>query len=575
MTKGAHQLRFGGEFRQARIDSFYTTGGRGAFFFTGAQGPWSGLLNNPNFDSNIAALADFMAGDVYQSIIMQGNQERKVTMNSFNMFAQDSWQATRKLNINLGLRYEYEGPIHDGKNDLSVFDPAKGGLAVAGQQVGDLYPKYWKAISPRVGLAYQPGSSGDFVIRAGFGIFFDTPAIVPFLDNSFSLATPSTRNNGPIGVEGNPAGTQPVYLVQENNYTIVPNQLLFPSSLSLTGNNVINLFSVSQNFKPAYDLSYNFTIEKGLGKNAILQVGYVGTEGRRLLVATDINQAALGSGFLPGSNAQGFTFQQASRPYFSQYPNFGVINQIASSGTSNYNSLQVTLKTRTWHGLNWQFNYTWAHSLDEITQYVGALPQDSTNFKNDYANSDFDIRHNFSGYAVYDIPGASWGPQWLTHGWQMTSKLQFHTGLPFSVFASYDTSGTGENTTRGVQVGNPYAGVDHTVVQGQPVQWINPSAFVDPPQGSFGTVGRNTLRGPGYGDVDLAFLKNIPIRERLHAQFRVEMFNVFNRVNLAQPSGTIGGGFGQSSDTIGDANGSPGIGPGEPFNTQLALKIIF
>jgi len=574
MTLGKHQMRFGGEVRQARIDSFYTTGGRGAFFFNGAQGPWSGLLNNSSFDSNIAALADFMAGYVYQSIIMQGNQERKVTMNSFDLFAQDAWQVTHKLNVNLGLRYEYEGPIHDGKNDLSVFSPALGGLAVVGQQVGNLYPQYWKALSPRVGLAYQPGK-GDLVIRAGFGIFFDTPAIVPFLDNSFSLATPSTKNNGPIGVEGNPAGANPVYLIQENGYTIVPNQLLFPSTLSLTGNNVVNLFSVSPNFRPAYDLSYNLNIQKSLGKNAVLQVGYVGTQGRRLLVATDINEAALGSGFIPGTNAQGFTFQQASRPYFSQFPNFGVINEIQSAGTSNYNSLQVTFRTGTWHGVTTQFNYTWAHSLDEITQYVGALPQDSTNFKNDYGNSDFDIRHNFSGYVVYDVPGSSFGPKWLTHDWQITSKMQFHTGLPFTAFASFDTSGTGENTTHGDQVGNPYAGVSHTQTQGQPVQWINPNAFVNPAQGSFGTVGRNALRGPGYGDVDLAFLKNIPIKERLHAQLRIELFNIFNRVNLAPPSGYIGGGFGQSSDTIGDYNGSPGIGPGEPFNTQVALKILF
>jgi hypothetical protein len=192
-----------------------------------------------------------------------------------------------------------------------------------------------------------------------------------------------------------------------------------------------------------------------------------------------------------------------------------------------------------------------------------------------YSNSDFDIRHNFNGYVVYDIPGSSFGSQWLTRGWQVTTKLQLHTGLPFTAFPSYDTSGTGENTTRAVEVGNPYAGVNRSQQQGQPVQWINPEAFVNPGPGSFGTVGCNTLRGPGFGDVDLAFLKGIPIHERLHAQFRVEMFNVFNRVNLAPPSGTIGGGFGQSSDAIGDSNGSPGIGPGEPFNTQLALKIIF
>src|SRR6202034_2233275 len=107
------------------------------------------------------------------------------------------------------------------------------------------------------------------------------------------------------------------------------------------------------------------------------------------------------------------------------------------------------------------------------------------------------------------------------------------TGLPFTVFSSYDTSGTGENTTRGDQVGNPYSGVNRAQVQGQPVQWINPNAFVNAAPGTFGTVGRNTLKGPGYGDVDLAILKNIPIKERLHAQLRIELFNIFNRVNLA------------------------------------------
>jgi hypothetical protein len=106
--------------------------------------------------------------------------------------------------------------------------------------------------------------------------------------------------------------------------------------LSLTGNNAVNLFSVSRDFRPAYDLNYNLSVPKGLGTNAVLQVGYVGTQGRRLLVATDINEAAPGSGFIPGTNAQGFTYQQASRPYFAQYPNFGVINQIESAGTSNY-----------------------------------------------------------------------------------------------------------------------------------------------------------------------------------------------------------------------------------------------
>jgi carboxypeptidase family protein len=549
-TTGKHQMRFGGEVRQARIDSFYTTGGRGAFYFTGTQGPWSGLLNDPTVDSNIVALADFMAGFVHQSTIMRGNQERKVLMNSFDLFAQDAWQISRTLNLNFGLRYEYEGPVHDGQKDLSTFDPSRGGLVVVGQQISNLYPRYWKAVSPRVGFAYQPRGSGSLVVRGGFGLFFDTPAIVPFLDNSSSLAAASVANNGPIGVEGNPAGTKPVSLLETDGYTIVKDQPIFT-----TGNN--NLFSVSQQFRPAYDLSYNLNVEKTLGGKVMLQVGYVGTQGRRLLSLIDINQLPLGG--------------VGPRPY----PNFGVIDEIQSIGTSNFNSLQALLKTTSWHGITSQLSYAWGHSLDEVTQYVGALPQDSTNFKGDYGNSDYDVRHHFNAFFLYDVPGSSRGPGWVSHGWQLNTNLTFRTGFPFTIHASSNTDGTGENGTRGVQVGDPFQGVSHALSNHNPVQWINPNAYANPAQGSFGTVARNSVYAPGFGDVDFSVLKNIPITERFRAQFRVEFFNLFNRVNLAPPSGTIGGGFGQSSDTAGDFYGSPGIGPGEPFNVQFALKILF
>jgi hypothetical protein len=108
-----------------------------------------------------------------------------------------------------------------------------------------------------MGFAYQPRGSGSLVVRGGFGLFFDTPAIVPFLDNSSSLAAASVANNGPIGVEGNPAGTKPVSLLETDGYTIVKDQPIFT-----TGNN--NLFSVSQHFRPAYDLSYNSRTADGI-----------------------------------------------------------------------------------------------------------------------------------------------------------------------------------------------------------------------------------------------------------------------------------------------------------------------
>jgi hypothetical protein len=259
----------------------------------------------------------------------------------------------------------------------------------------------------------------------------------------------------------------------------------------------------------------------------------------------------------------------------AQYPNYGSIIQLNSIGNSNYNSLQTTLKVRTWHGFTAQFGYTWAHALDTVTEYRGAIPFDSFNLRQEYGSGDFDTRHNFTAFWNYDIPGSSHGPKWLSHGWQVSSLLSFHSGQPFNFNAG--TQRPGVNL-----IGDPYAGVKHDfnlAVGGEP--WVNPAAFCTPGSAGCpgttdpaGNLGRNALYGPGFADVDLSVFKNIPIRERLRLQLRAEMFNVFNRKNLATGAGSVGSN-GVVSDTIGDYNGAPGLGPGEPFNMQIAAKIIF
>ncbi len=294
---------------------------------------------------------------------------------------------------------------------------------------------------------------------------------------------------------------------------------------------------------------------------AVWQVGYVGSGGRKLSVMLDINQ-----------------FGQ----FASQFPSFGGINQLNSIGTSNYNAFQTTLRLRAWHGLTSSFGYTWAHALDEITAYRGVIPFDSTNLKAEYGNGDFDTRHNFSATLTWDIPGSSHGPKILTHGWSVNSLMTFHGGQPMDQLRpGYDI------------IGDPFAGVSHSFQKTADftgVTWINPAAFCindvtaapDPgtcPGGGSGIFGgnlrRNQIYGPGYSSVDLSVLKNIPITERVRAQFRVEFFNLFNRINLATGSGATDPGGGTITDTIGDFNGAPGIGPGEAFNMQLGLKILF
>jgi len=304
----------------------------------------------------------------------------------------------------------------------------------------------------------------------------------------------------------------------------------------------------------------------------MLTVGFVGSQGRRLLTLADINQPSLGD---PDT-------AQRRRPY-SEFPNFGIINQIETNGTSNYNSLQATLRIKSWHGLTSQFAYTWAHALDEMSYYRGALPQDSFHLKADYGNSDFDTRHNLSALVSYALPAHSGGPRWLLNGWRLSTLVSFHSGQPFSVLTGSDNSGTNENGQRVNQVADPFADVSHTMasVDGfKHVQWINSAAFALPTPGTFGTMRRNQLHAPGFQDVDFSVLKNFRMSQRLTLQFRAEMYNLLNRINLAPPINAFNGpnaqdGFGVSFDTIGDAFGAPGIGPGEPFNVQFALKLTF
>jgi hypothetical protein len=573
-TVGKHQLRLGGEYRRAYIDIFYNFGGRGFFGFDGAQGPWSGVTS---VDSNTLALADFLAGYDFQDSITRGNQERFLYSHVGSAYAQDSFQVTSKFNFNYGVRYDYQQPIYSNAKNLSTFIPSQGGLVVAGDGVPYIYPSDKTSFSPRLGFAWQ--FQPDLVLRGSYGIYFDQPAAQSFINDA------SMPNNGAVGAIDNPVGANPVFTITENGVPGVAgwqlNQPVFPSSeQSASGSNVLAIYSANQNFRNPYTEMFGLNLERSLGQNWILTAAYVGSESHKNTVIRDINQAALGSGNNPtlvtGPNGGTFTYQQSTRPYFQQFPNYGIINQVDSGSDANYNALQLTLRVRAWHGLNGQFAYAWSHNLDNTTAVCCTNPEDSFNLNRDYGNSNYDIRQHFSSYLTYDIPGGDWGPKWLLHGWELANLLHFNTGEPFPILVGTDSSGTTENQDRPNISGNPTAGVQRNLVDHQYVQWINPAVFSTPTYGTWGNLRRNQITGPGFADVDFSVLKNTPLwGDRVRSQFRVEIFNLFNRLNLAPPFGTLGAGFGQSSDTIGDYNGAPGIGPGEPFNVQLSLKILF
>jgi hypothetical protein len=322
-------------------------------------------------------------------------------------------------------------------------------------------------------------------------------------------------------------------------------------------------------------------IEQSLGKNWQLTVGYVGSASRHNLVLQDINQSGLGLDSSTGTvtvDGNTFTVQQASRPYFKQYPNFGIINQVNAASSASFNSLQVTLRSSAWHGLTGQFAYGYSHNLDNSTSF-NTNPQNSLNLNGDWGNSAYDVRHHFTSFLTYDVPSGSFGPKLLTHGWELNNLLHFNTGEPVNILSGSDSSGTGEYQDRASIIAPARKGVNSSVVNPSApyAQWFNPNSFTAPAYGTYGNLGRDNVFGPGFATVDLSVVKNTPVwGERVRSQFRVEMFNIFNRTNLAPPVNNLASGsFGQSVTTIGTYYGAPGIGSGEPFNVQLALKILF
>ncbi|MCU1225014.1 MAG: Oar protein [Edaphobacter sp.] len=586
-TKGAHQLHFGGEIRQAQVDDFYQTGQRGTIYFDGSQGPWNtsnflgvvpqtpcaalattnkGAAPPAGTSSNVLFLADFLAGclNPTASSIILGNPKRQVFLNTFALYGQDNWQVTHRFNFNYSLRYDYAGPVHSDYPNLSIFDPTTAsGFAVAGQGVASIYPKFWGGVSPRIGFSYQVDSTGNTVLRGGYGFYYDTVYMKSILQNNGSQI---------ISVFGpglNPAGSDQVANAQGLNQVIKPGVDIYPTFAQASGGAAspgsINISTLDKNFKPANVQLWDLNIQHSITNSVIAQIGYVGSKGTHLMGLFDINPA------LPNPSESPDT---TTRPYYKQFPAFGVIAAARSNLGSIYNSLQTTLRLQSWHGLTSQLAYTWSHALDYETGFLPYAPQDPRNEKAEYGNSDYDVRNTFTGYFNYAIP-AFRGPERLTHGWEVNSGFSFHGGTPYTVVASSNVSGNGDNADRAVQViQNPSAGVSHAIIQGS-VQWFNPNAFVDPASGTYSPTRRGQNYNPGYSAFDLSVIKTTAITERVKIQIKANMYNLFNRTNLAPVGLPSTGEGGTIGSTIGPYLGNPTIGPGEPFNTEWALKILF
>jgi hypothetical protein len=575
-TIGRHALKLGGEFRHSNINVGYFSNSRGTFSFSGSRGPWTTAdctaLGYPNTYgatcSNLKAVADFLNGQpaVGGAKLLIGNNQRVFLVSTGETWAQDDFQATKKLSLNYGIRWSLPGVVHDAANDLYSFNVAPTPGFYAG-----LYPSYKKAFAPRVGFAFSPFANNSTVIRGAFGIFYDLPPI----SNSISG---TTTNGGATYTQDNPAGPNPAIVYTSSTVT-------FQTGINpFTGANPpqVGAMGVNQNFREPYLMNFQLGIEQQLSRTTLFSAGYVGSQGRRLTVLYDINQP---TGYASGNYIRPYAaLTYPGQTVFTGQSLLG-IDQVNTGAISNYNALQVTVKQGLWHGITSTFNYTWAKSMDDASS--DTTPMNSYNLKQDYGPSTYDTRNTVTGFVTYKAPQLFQFAPRLTRGWQANALYTFSGGTPMNVTtnSSVDYSLTYQfkdrpNLVPGVA---PYLGRT-VVVSGngtRTYKYLNPAAFSAPNGGTptfglYGNLQRDAFYGPGLGDIDFSLFKETPITEKVNTEFRVECFNLFNQANLANPSTSniASGTFGLVTNTR-NGSSAPGLGFGEPRNVQLALKLIF
>jgi len=608
-TRGAHAIKFGGEFRRGSTHNIRDRFGKGRIRFTGG-----------NAFSSSSPLEDFIAGFPSKGRIFVGNSERHANIKAFGAFIQDDWRLSPRFALNLGLRYDLSTVIKEQNNLLGNFDPNVG-LVQVGRDVSSPYNGDHNNFAPRVGIIWDPTSKSKTVVRAGAGIMYEIPHMSLFLgQNGVDNASTTGLNVVPTGAQGVVPGGGKIVAAATNtsalNWTTAGP--VFNTSALDCSAVPCDILGVNHNLRTPYVANWNLNVQQALTSNTALQVGYVGSKGTKLYSVYDINQVD------PNSLAEKACShcEQAGRPFNTKFPFLEFINFLTNGYESNYNALQATLTQRVSHGLAFVAGYSWAHALDQGTLNRDVQPQDSTHPEKEYGNGDLDLRHRFTLSVTYELPGRkSWAQ--MLEGWQINSILILQTGQPWGVIDGFqsgnDISLTGEFVDRWNFFGNPS---DFSVSPNGPIPFFAPSTFgidpvtnqafgnsaclahasvsalssfgcyvqgsgvlVPPAPGHFGTMGRNTFRGPGYHNWDLSVVKTWKLTEHVNVQLRGEFFNILNHPNFSNPFGLEGAlgnvdpsvpsSFGFTSVTPDVAAANPVIGTGGPREIQLGLKFLF
>lgn len=434
----------------------------------------------------------------------------------FGFFAQDDWKLRRDLTLNLGLRYEFITEVSEAHGRISALpDYRRGTQMVVGAPLFN-NPSL-KNFAPRVGFAWDVFGDGKTALRGGFGIFYDQ-----IITNYFN----QTADSNP-----------PFSLRADIRNPIFPNALLALGTQTRTRPGPATVHIIDPDTHQPYMMQYNLSIQRALGDNNAVTVSYVGSRGVHL------QREVLANPPLPIIRPDGRLFFPPNAERIN--PNFGNIFLRIQDGQSFFNSFQIKFDRRFSAHLQFQASYTFGKSVDDTSTSHGAtdygviqVVQHPFDRKYDRGLSNFHVAHNFVANFTYEIPfvkGSNGLMGLLLRGWQFGGIANVSSGSPFFPIVGFDVANL--RPTNNATRPNLAPGRDNNPVNpGNPDQYFDPTAFALQERGYLGNLGRNTLIGPGLVNFDFVLSRNFAVGERAGLQFRIEVFNVFNRANFANPS---------------------------------------
>lgn len=519
--RGRHQVKFGGEYRYSYSDR--TTGNGIDPQFT-----FDGRFSNESF-------ADFLLGR--PSAMTQGSLRINSNANHApSFFIQDDIRLGKNLNFSAGMRWEPYLPFYATNDELTVFRPGQQSRIFPSAPAGLLYvgdagvqrggtDTDWNNFAPRASLAWRPAGSTKTSVRAGYGIFFDTPRfhMLSHFVNSPPYSFQTTINQ--------PASFSDPYRNAVNPFPYSP-----PATAEARANYRFSLpvtvgLSIDPDLATSYLQQWNVNVQREIAAGFTATLAYVASKGTKLAMRTEANPAI----FRAGATTANINARRLFAPAFQSVINY------QNNVNSSYNALQATLNKRFSKGYTILASYTYGRSIDASSLEVdGFNGQDPLNIGADKGLSDFDVRQRFIASFLWDIPGPGSGiAKWVLGGWQSNGIFNAQTGTPVNIVSGSDRALSGTGTQRANLVANPYLAAGRSRDE-QMAAFYNASAFAIPALGTYGNFGRNVLQGPGSFNLDFALFKAFRFGEARELQYRWEMFNALNHANLGDPRANIG-----------------------------------